>query len=195
MLARQFEAGLMVDDAHGFGVLGVNGGGVVEHFGLNQDDVPILMGTLGKAFGTFGAFVAGSEDLIEYLLQKARTYVFTTALPPAIAEATRTSLRLLRQQSWRRDKLQQSIGRFRGGAEQLGLRLMDSPTAIQPILIGDSERALAISRVLLDHGFWVGAIRPPTVPVGSARLRVTLSAHHEAEQIDALLDVLDKVLR
>ena len=193
-LAQSFQAGLLVDDAHGFGVLGAHGGGIVEHFGLNQNDVPILMGTLGKAFGTFGAFVAGSDPLIEYLLQKARTYVFTTALPPAVAEATRTSLRLLREQSWRRDKLHQLVARFRLGAGQLRLSLMDSPTAIQPILIGDSERALAASRALLERGFMVSAIRPPTVPVGSARLRVTFSANHDPAQVDALLNALDEVM-
>ncbi len=193
-LAAEFQAGLMIDDAHGFGVLGKTGGGIAEHFGLGQNEVPILMGTLGKAFGTFGAFVAGSEDLIEFLLQKARTYVFTTALPPAIAEATRHSLRLLREQAWRRAKLTTLIEHFRIGAAQQGLHLMDSFTAIQPILIGDSQQASSISAALFARGFWVGAIRPPTVPAGTARLRVTLSAEHEIDQIDALLDALGKVV-
>lgn len=192
-LAAEFQAGLMIDDAHGFGVLGKTGGGIVEHFGLGQNQVPILMGTLGKAFGTFGAFVAGSEDLIEFLLQKARTYVFTTALPPAIAEATRHSLRLLKEQAWRRAKLTALIEHFRSGAAQQGLHLMDSFTPIQPILIGDSRQATSISAALFERGFWVGAIRPPTVPAGTARLRVTLSAEHDIDQVDALLDALGKV--
>ncbi|TPQ29650.1 8-amino-7-oxononanoate synthase [Methylomonas koyamae] len=194
-LAEAYQAGLLVDDAHGFGVLGRNGGGVVEHFGLSAEQVPILVGTLGKAFGTFGAFVAGSAELIEYLIQKARTYVYTTALPPAVAEATRVGLRLLQTESWRREQLQALIGHFRRGAEQQGLRLMESATAIQPLLVGDSGRALAASRELAELGFWVGAIRPPTVPAGSARLRITFTAHHSLQQVDALLTALGQVLR
>ncbi len=194
VLADQYRAGLMIDDAHGFGVLGAHGGGIAEHYGLGQSDVPILMGTLGKAFGTFGAFVAGSEDLIEFLIQKARTYVFTTALPPAVAEATRASLRLLQTENWRRERLAASIERFRAGAAQQGLKLMKSMTAIQPVLIGDSQQASLISAALLEKGFWVGAIRPPTVPAGTARLRVTLCSEHGEEQVDALLDALAEVM-
>ncbi|MDD2739422.1 MAG: 8-amino-7-oxononanoate synthase [Methylomonas lenta] len=193
-LAKQYQAGLFVDDAHGLGVLGKSGGGIVEHYDLSTDDVPILMGTLGKAFGTFGAFVAASDDIIELLIQKARSYVFTTAMPSAIAEATRVSLRLLQTEVWRREKLQHLISRFKAGAQQQGLQLMDSVTAIQPILIGDSQRAVDMSSALLAYGFWVSAIRPPTVPVGTARLRVTFSAEHEYHQVDALLDALGKVI-
>lgn len=193
-LANQYQAGLLVDDAHGFGVLGACGGGIVEHFGLSREEVPMLMGTLGKAFGTFGAFMVGSEELIEMLIQKARAYVFTTALPAAVAEATRTSLRLLQQESWRREKLQQLIARFRMGAQQQGLQLMDSLTAIQPVLIGNSGQAVDASNRLLEQGFWVSAIRPPTVPAGTARLRITFSANHAETQVDALLDALGKVL-
>ncbi len=193
-LAQRYQAGLLIDDAHGLGVLGATGGGIVEHFGLSQEDVPILMGTLGKAFGTFGAFVAGSDDLIEMLIQKARSYVFTTALPAAVAEATRASLRLLQTESWRRQQLNCLIFGFRQGGQQLGLQLMDSFTAIQPILIGDSGLAMAASQRLLEQGFWVSAIRPPTVPAGSARLRITFSANHTQQQVDDLLDALSKVL-
>ena len=192
-LATAHRAGLLIDDAHGFGVLGIKGGGIVEHFGLNQAQVPILMGTLGKAFGSFGAFVAGTDDLIELLIQKARSYVFTTALPPAVAEASRASLKLLQSESWRRDRLQSLVKRFRAGAEQQGLRLSASNSAIQPIIIGDSRQAVASSRYLLEQGFWVSAIRPPTVPTGSARLRVTFSAEHTDQQVDALLDALAKL--
>jgi len=192
-LAKEQDAWLLVDDAHGLGVLGAKGGGVLEHYGLNQTDVPVLVGTLGKAFGTFGAFVAGSESLIELLIQKARTYIYTTALPPAVAEATRASLRLVRAESWRRDKLKQLTARFRQGAGQIGLELMPSPSPIQPILLGDSRRAMALSEALLDAGILVGAIRPPTVPQGSARLRVTLSAAHEEAQVDRLLNELDRL--
>lgn len=192
-LAQETGAWLLVDDAHGLGVLGERGGGVLEHFGLNQTDVPVLVGTLGKAFGTFGAFVAGSDALIELLIQKARTYIYTTALPPAVAEATRTSLRLAHAETWRRDKLKILTERFRHGAAQIGLKLMPSPSPIQPILIGGSRKATALSEALLAAGFLISAIRPPTVPQGSARLRVTLSAAHEEAQVDRLLDALDRL--
>lgn len=192
-LCEQQAAWLLVDDAHGLGVLGRDGRGSLDHFGLGLDAVPILMGTLGKAFGTFGAFVAGSDELIETLIQQSRSYIYTTALPPAVAEATRASLRLVRQESWRRDHLQQLIQRFREGAEQLGLALMASETAIQPLLAGTSERAMSWSRALEQAGLLVTAIRPPTVPEGSARLRVTLSASHTAEQVDRLLDALGRL--
>lgn len=192
--AERHKAWLMVDDAHGLGVIGANGGGIVEHYGLNQQQVPVLVGTLGKAFGTFGAFVAGSEELIETLIQKARTYIYTTALPSAAAVATAASLKIVIAESWRRDKLASLSGRFRNGAEQLGLPLMPSHSPIQPVLIGDSQRALAVSRQLMDAGFLVSAIRPPTVPQGSARLRVTFSALHEDEQVDRLLEALARVI-
>jgi len=190
--ASQHDAWLMVDDAHGLGVLGKQGGGSLPHLGLTQDDVPILMGTLGKAFGTFGAFVAGSEELIETLIQQARSYIYTTALPPAVAEATRASLRLVRKDEWRRERLQKLVQRFRSGAQQLGLPLMDSITPIQPLLAGSAEQALAWSQQLEAQGILVSAIRPPTVPEGSARLRITFSAIHQDEHIDRLLDALDK---
>ncbi|WP_371232752.1 8-amino-7-oxononanoate synthase [Pseudomonas sp. QE6] len=188
--ARKQGAWMMVDDAHGFGPLGATGGGIVEHFGLGMDDVPVLVGTLGKAFGTAGAFVAGSEELIETLIQFARPYIYTTSQPPAVACATLKSLELLRAESWRRDHLNALIARFRSGAEAIGLRLMDSPTPIQPIFIGGSRQAMALSAELREHGILVGAIRPPTVPAGTARLRVTLSASHSEAQVDRLLVAL-----
>ncbi|WP_090352339.1 8-amino-7-oxononanoate synthase [Pseudomonas oryzae] len=188
--AKQKGAWLMVDDAHGFGPLGASGGGIVEHFGLGLDDVPVLVGTLGKAFGTAGAFVAGSEELIETLIQFARPYIYTTSQPPAVACATLKSLELLRTESWRREHLNALIARFRAGAAELGLTLMDSPTPIQPLLIGDSARAVEFSRLLRERGLMVGAIRPPTVPAGTARLRVTLSAAHTFEQLERLLAAL-----
>lgn len=190
LTAKKHDAWLMVDDAHGLGVIGEHGGGILEYYGLGQDDVPVLMGTLGKGLGTFGAFVAGSEVLIETLIQKARTYIYTTALPAAVAEATRASLKIAVEEDWRRDKLKQLSERFRLGAEQLGLQVMPSSSAIQPILIGDSQTAVDISNALLDAGFLVSAIRPPTVPQGSARLRVTFSALHEEHHVDRLLDAL-----
>ncbi|MFI8745875.1 8-amino-7-oxononanoate synthase [Pseudomonas sp. NPDC077186] len=188
--ARLKDAWVMVDDAHGFGPLGASGGGIVEHFGLGLNDVQVLVGTLGKAFGTAGAFVAGSEELIETLIQFARPYIYTTSQPPAVACATLKSLQLLRSESWRREHLNRLIARFRAGAAEIGLSLMDSPTPIQPILVGDSARALKLSALLKERGLLVGAIRPPTVPAGGARLRVTLSAAHSEAQLELLLEAL-----
>lgn len=188
--AKRKGAWVMVDDAHGFGPLGAHGGGIVEHYGLGLDEVPVLVGTLGKAFGTAGAFVAGSEELIETLIQFARPYIYTTSQPPAVACATLRSLQLLRTEDWRREHLNNLIARFRRGAAEIGLTLMDSPTPIQPILIGDSERALRLSALLKARGILVGAIRPPTVPAGSARLRVTFSAAHSEAQLERLLQAL-----
>ena len=190
--ARARDAWLMVDDAHGFGTLGAHGGGIVEHFGLGIDDVPVLVGTLGKACGTAGAFVAGSEALIESLIQFARPYIYTTSQPPGLACATLKSLELLRRERWRREHLDGLIAQFREGARRIGLRLMDSPTAIQPILVGDSAQALQLSQRLRERGLLVTAIRPPTVAAGSARLRVTLSAAHSAAQVQLLLNALDE---
>ncbi len=192
-LAKQNAALLMVDDAHGLGVLGKTGGGLVEELNLTQDDVPILMGTLGKAFGTFGAFIAGSETLIETLIQSARTYIYTTALPPAIAEATRASLKIIIHETWRREKLQALITQFKVGAAQLALPLMPSNSPLQPLLIGDSFRATQMSQQLLEAGFLVSAIRPPTVPKGKARLRITFSALHEADDVARLLETLHRL--
>jgi len=186
------NAWLMVDDAHGFGVLGKTGAGLVEELNLGIDQVPVLTGTLGKAFGTYGAFVAGSESLIETLVQFSRSYIYTTAPPPAVAVATSASLELVKSEHWRRDKLKQLIARFRAGAEQIGLRLMDSNTPIQPVLMASDEQLLKANKKLLESGFMVGAIRPPTVPEGTGRLRITLSASHTDQQVDALLDALDK---
>lgn len=188
--AKSRNAWVMVDDAHGFGPLGANGGGIVEHFGLGIDEVQVLVGTLGKAFGTAGAFVAGSEELIETLIQFARPYIYTTSQPPAVACATLKSLELLRTEGWRRDHLNNLVARFRQGAGEIGLTLMDSPTPIQPVLVGSSKRALELSAALRAHGILVGAIRPPTVPAGSARLRVTLSASHSEAQVERLLNIL-----
>ena len=189
-LARDHDARLLVDDAHGFGVLGMHGRGSFEHFGLAVAPPAILMGTLGKAFGTFGAFVAGEADLIEYLIQEARTYVYTTALPPAVAAATRASLRLVREEGWRRTALDERIRQFRAGAAQLGLELLESFTPIQPVIFGAAAAALAASADLEQRGILVPAIRPPTVPEGGARLRITLSALHSAQHVDQLLEAL-----
>ncbi len=193
-IARDHDAPLMVDDAHGFGVLGREGAGTVAHYGLDAEAVSIVVGTLGKAFGTFGAFVAGSEALIEALIQFARTYIFTTALPPAVASATLASLELVRTEQWRRDRLAELVARFRAGAQALGLDLLPSPTPIQCLPLGDDARVMAVGAALRERGLWVGAIRPPTVPAGTARLRITFSATHSDADLDRLLQGLADVL-
>ena len=151
------------------------------------------MGTLGKSFGTFGAFVAGSEALIETLIQFSRSYIYTTAVPPSIACATIASLKIVRQEQWRRDHLCLLVKRFREGAQHIGLQLMPSTTPIQPVLINDDLRVSEIDQQLRHKGIMVGAIRPPTVPKGSGRLRICLSAAHSEQQVDQLLDALESV--
>ncbi|VAX07905.1 8-amino-7-oxononanoate synthase [hydrothermal vent metagenome] len=193
-LAVERDAMLMIDDAHGFGVLGKTGAGIVEQAGLDANSVPVLMGTLGKALGSFGAFVAGDEILIEALINRARSYVYTTALPPAVAAATRSSLRLLKKENWRREKLHGLIAYWKQGASQLALPLLPSDTAIQPLLLGASEKAVYLSQQLDEQGFLISAIRPPTVPKNQARLRITLSAEHEQTDIDHLLEALESLL-
>ena len=194
-LARTHDADLLVDDAHALGVLGAHGRGSFEHCQVAFAAPAILMGTLGKAFGSFGAFVAGDDDLVETLIQDARTYIYTTALPPAVAAATRASLKLVRSEAWRRERLRAHIERFRREVGALGLRLMDSPTPIQPIVFGEAQQALAASAHLHARGIWVSAIRPPTVPANAARLRITLSAAHSDEQLTRLIDALASLPR
>jgi len=157
--------------------------------------VPILMGTLGKALGSHGAFVAGSDTLIEHLIQSARSYIYSTAMPPAVAAATRASLKLVINESWRREQLNTHIQYFKRACLEIGVELMPSDTAIQPINVGSDSRALQLSEFLFEHGFWVSAIRPPTVPEGSARLRLTLSAMHDRKHIDTLISVLSDGLK
>lgn len=193
-LAEKNNAWLMVDDAHGFGCLGATGAGTLQHSGLTQKQVPILMGTLGKALGGYGAFVAGSEALVETLIQFARPYIYTTAMPPAVAAANLMALKLLTEESWRRQHLQDLIQHFRSGAAELGLPLMASDTAIQPLLVGSAEQVLRVANGLETKGFMVGAIRPPTVPEGSSRLRITLSAGHSLAQVELLLQALAEVM-
>jgi 8-amino-7-oxononanoate synthase len=192
-VAQAHDAWLIVDDAHGIGVLGANGRGAVELAGLGCEEVPVLVGTLGKAFGSFGAFVAGSADLIELLIQRARSYIYTTALPQPVAAATRAALRIAREESWRRERVSSLTARFRAAARQAGVPLADSVTPIQPIPLGSAEAALAAQHALREAGFWVVAIRSPTVPAGAERLRITLTAGHEDRQVDALVAVLSGI--
>ena len=194
-LAQQHECALMVDDAHGLGVLGKTGRGTLEQAGIPTSAVSILVGTLGKAFGTFGAFVAADANLIDYLIARARTYIYTTALPPVVAAASRAGLRLAQQEGWRRERLQSLTLRFRAAAAAAGVPLTASTTPIQPVIVGEAAWTLALSEALMNAGFWVAAIRPPTVPAGTARLRITLSAVHREQDVDALAEALGALWR
>jgi 8-amino-7-oxononanoate synthase len=196
-LCERHGALLLIDDAHGFGVLGTNGRGSLAHFGIDAAQHPglVYVGTLGKAAGVAGAFVAGRNELVEWLLQRARTYIFTTGAPPMLAHALLTSVDLIEQGAARRAHLQQLIARLRHGLESSPWRLIDSTTPIQPLIIGENSEALRIAAALLDAGLWVPAIRPPTVPVGTARLRITLSAAHDAAQVQRLVDALQALGR
>jgi 8-amino-7-oxononanoate synthase len=190
-LCARERATLMVDDAHGLGVFGECGAGSVSAAGLGQHEVPVLMATLGKALGCAGAFVAGPAELIDGLTQQARPYIYTTAMPPALAAAALAAVRLAQTEHWRREKLAALITRFRTGAAQLGLPLLPSLSAIQPLVLGDAQTAMNAAKALEQQGLLVTAIRPPTVPTDSARLRITLSAAHEEAHVDHLLRALE----
>ena len=190
-LCANERATLMVDDAHGLGVLGQHGAGSISAANLGQHEVPLLMATLGKALGCAGAFVAGPTALIEGLIQFARPYIYTTAMPPALAAAALEAVQLAQAEEWRRQKLAALIARFRRGASELGLPLATSTSAIQPLLLGSADAALAAAQALERQGLLVSAIRPPTVPAGQARLRITLSAAHEDAHVDRLLAALE----
>ncbi len=192
-VCERHDALLFVDDAHGFGVLGEGGKGILQHFGLQSDRL-VYLATLGKAVGSFGALVAGSETVIEYLLQTAHTYIYTTALPPLLAQASLTALDLLADDGLRQH-LQQLIGQLRAGMQGLPWQLLPSATPIQPLLVGESLAAVELADALREHGIMVPAIRPPTVPQGSARLRISLSAAHTADDVDRLLQVLAHLAR
>jgi len=187
-LAEQYDALLVVDDAHGFGVLG-EGRGSLAHFGLASERIA-YMGTLGKAAGVAGAFVAAHGAVIETLIQTARPYIYTTAAPPLLAHALSTALAIIRNDGGRRRRLAARVAQFRAGAEALPWKLLPSSTAIQPLVVGANAAALALAAALEARGFWVPAIRPPTVPQGTARLRVSLSAAHGEADVQALLDAL-----
>lgn len=184
------DALFYVDEAHALGVLGVRGAGSVAAAGLGTAQVPLRLCTFGKALGCYGAALVGDGEVIEHLLQSARPYIYTTALPPTLAEVAHAALRLAQSAEAERARLQAHIARFRSGATQLGMQPMPSATPIQPLLIGDNARTVAIADTLRACGFWVGAIRPPTVPLGQARLRITLSAAQCSADIDALLAAL-----
>jgi 8-amino-7-oxononanoate synthase len=187
-LAERHDAWLVVDDAHGFGVLG-EGRGTLAHFSLASERI-VYMGTLGKAAGVAGAFVAAHPAVIETIMQTARPYIYTTAAPALLVEAVRASLAIVRDDTARRGQLFRVIARFRAGAAELPWRISPSATAIQPLLVGASTAAVALSEQLLELGLWVPAIRPPTVPAGTARLRISLSAVHSEDDVDTLLAAL-----
>jgi len=189
-LCREQRATLMIDDAHGLGVLGSDGAGSVGEAALTQDEAPIVMATLGKALGVAGAFVAGSATLVDALVQNARTFIYATAMPPALAAAARAAVEVARFEGWRRDRLVRLIAHFRGAAAASGLTLLPSRTPIQPLVIGTSDAALSVAAKLEDAGFYVPAIRPPTVPEGKARLRITLTALHAENDVERLVDAI-----
>ncbi|WHL19029.1 8-amino-7-oxononanoate synthase [Stenotrophomonas acidaminiphila] len=188
LVARMQEALLYVDDAHGIGVVGEHGRGCVADAGLGVNEVPLQLATLGKALGGHGAVVLGEDSLIQHLAETARPYIYTTALPPAQAAASLAAVKLARRDHWRREKLAELIATFRDGARRNGLELMPSETPIQPLLCGDEATVMALAAALEQSGFMVGAIRPPTVPEGKARLRITLSALHTIEQVQTLVE-------
>ena len=192
---RRYGAWTLIDDAHGMGVHGPGGVGLVDSARYSTTDVAVLVGTLGKAFGTGGAFVAGEEALVETLIQRSRNYIFTTAMPSALAVATLASLEIARAEEWRRERLADLIARFRAGAASLEFSLIDSTSPIQPLVVGDAGRAVALSAALERHGLLIGAIRPPTVAEGTARLRITLTAAHRTDDVDRLLEALATVSR
>jgi 8-amino-7-oxononanoate synthase len=188
-LCERYDAWLMLDDAHGFGVLGAHGKGTLEHFGVHGPRI-IYMATLGKAAGVSGAFVAGEPELVEYLIQRARTYIYTTAMPPVLAAALLAALPIIEKETSRREQLQTLIATLRGNLKPKQWRLDESITPIQPLIIGSNEDALRVSEHLRERGILVPAIRPPTVPQGTARLRITLSAAHTVEDVMRLVNAL-----
>ncbi len=190
-LAEVNDAWLVIDDAHGFGVLG-GGRGSLAHFDIASERI-VYMGTLGKAAGVAGAFVAAHPSVIETLIQTARPYIYTTAPPPLLAAALRVALAIIRDDAGRRARLQRSIAQFQEGARNLPWSLLPSITAIQPLVVGDSRAAMDLAGALRERGIWVPAIRPPTVPAGTARLRVSLSAAHTAEDVAALTTALHSI--
>lgn len=190
-LARAYSAQLIVDDAHGTGVLGSRGGGIAEHFGL-EGQVDIIMGTMGKALGCFGAFVAGSGELRDFLINRARTFIYTTALPPAVIAGAIEALELLEKEPQTRQALQDNAAFFRKGLQERGFNISASTTQIIPVLVGDAQTAMRLAAGLMEEGLFIQAIRPPTVPEGSARLRITLMATHAKNDLARALEILGR---
>ena len=190
-IAQRTDSWLQIDDAHGIGVYGDHGKGTVDPKRYTTDDVPVLIGTLGKSFGTAGAFVAGEEALIETLIQKSRNYIFTTAMPAALACATSRSLKIVEHESWRRDRLKSLVRNFQEGIKSLNLPVAESCSPIQPLVLGDTNTTLSVARSLEEQGCFVVPIRPPTVPVDTSRLRITFTAAHSEADVHRLLEALE----
>ena len=194
-IAKQSKSWLMIDDAHGLGVLGEQGKGAVNAAGLNVKDCELYIATFGKALGVGGAFVSGSQSFIDYLTNFSKPYIYSTSIPPAMAHCISASIKKVQTEQWRRDKLNSLIQTFKEQAKVLGIEVGNSETAIQPVIIGSAKKTLQISEQLREKGFWVGAIRPPTVAKNSARLRITLTVHHETSDIKKLLETLASLLK
>lgn len=194
-LCEKHGALLVVDDAHGFGVLGERGAGAAEHFSLDENRLPVLMATFGKACGAMGAFVAGPDEVIESIIQGGRSYIYTTAMAPAVAAAATRALAIVARESWRRERLRFLVERFVQGAEQLGLPMLPSDMPIQGFLAGSARAAMRCSEYAWEQGFWINAMRAPTVPKNAERLRITLTAGHDEEQVDRLLELLEQLAR
>jgi len=190
-LATAYSAQLIVDDAHGTGVLGSRGGGTAQHFGL-EGKIAIIMGTMGKALGCFGAFVAGSSELREYLINRARTFIFTTALPPAVIASALAAIELIAKEPQKRQALWDNVSFFRKGLKDIGFNTLESTTHIIPVFVGDSHMAMRLSNDLMEEGLFIQAIRPPTVPEGAARLRITVMATHSKKDLTRALEILEK---
>ena len=193
-IAGKYKAIVMVDEAHGTGVFGKNGRGVVEHFNLNRD-VEVVMGTLSKAIGSLGGYVSGNIDLVNYLRNKARSFMYTTALPPAVCAASIAGIKLIQEDPSFRESLWQNVHFIKDKLRSLGVNMVSSESQIIPILIGDAQRAVEISKLLYERGVLIPAIRPPTVPVNSSRLRMTVMSSHTQTDLEKLIEILSEVLR
>jgi 8-amino-7-oxononanoate synthase len=192
--AKKHGAMVMVDDAHALGVLGSSGGGALEHFGIGAERVDVVMGTMGKALGSSGAFVCGTEKLIDLLINRARTFIFTTGPAPSAAGAAMEALRLVKEEPWRRERVLKHAANVRAALAAKGIDVREGDAAIVPVIIGDPEKTMRAFEELLERGIFVQGIRPPTVPEGSSRLRINLSAAHSDEQVDKLEQALGDML-
>lgn len=193
-IAAEFEAMLLVDDAHGTGVMGAHGRGIVEHFDINPNDL-IQMGTLSKAVGTNGGYVVGSRSFVDYLINTSRSFIYTTAPPPSMAAAAQTAIDIIQSEPERRNRLWQNREQLYQGLKNMGFQLTNTQSPIIPIILNDPQLAVDMSTKLLEHGIYVPAIRPPTVPKGTSRLRVTVTSEHTPEHIDTALHAFDVVRR
>jgi 7-keto-8-aminopelargonate synthetase-like enzyme len=194
MLAEKDNALIMIDEAHATGVLGKNGRGAAEMFGVS-DKIHIQMGTLGKALGSFGAYAAGSKSLVEYLMNKSRSFIFTTALPPAVCAVSSRAIELVQQHPELRQKLKDNINFLRNGLRSIGFTIANDPTPIIPVIIGDADKTMQLSSMLFERGIFVSGIRPPSVPEGTSRLRMTVTAAHTRQMLEKVLEAMKQVTK